>query len=99
MCVGQRHPNGEQTADVSWWPKQSTWQGAGLDVGYWSVDDEAWYQKRLEVIRTCTNGRSVCMTAAEWRNTLKFYKQTKKMVGANQHSAEAWITKNIVGTT
>lgn len=98
MCVGQRHPSGQQTADVSWWPKQSAWQGAGLDVGYWSVDDEAWYQKRLELIRMCTNGRSVCMTATEWRNALRFHKQTGRIVEANRRSAEVWISKNISGT-
>ncbi|KIM50349.1 hypothetical protein SCLCIDRAFT_70916, partial [Scleroderma citrinum Foug A] len=51
MSTGQHHVNTQQTADVSWWPKQSTWEGSGLDVGYWSSDDEAWYQKRLELIR------------------------------------------------
>ena len=25
---------GEQTADVSWWPKQSTWEACGLNVSY-----------------------------------------------------------------
>ena len=40
--LGQQHYyQGEQTSDISWWPKQSVWAGCGLDVGYWSTGDEA----------------------------------------------------------
>ncbi|KIM61759.1 hypothetical protein SCLCIDRAFT_25569 [Scleroderma citrinum Foug A] len=92
MSTGQRHVNGEQIADVSWWPKQSTWEGSGLDVGYWSSDDEAWYQKRLELIRNCgTDSQHLCMNATQWRNTLKYYKETTRTVAANRQSAEVWL--------
>ena len=92
MSVGQHHVNGEQIVDVSWWPKQSMWEGSGLDVGYWLSDDEAWYQKRLELIRNCgTDGRRLCMNATQWQNTLKYYKETARTVAANRQSAEVWL--------
>ena len=38
---------GAQTADMSWWPKQSMWVGSNIDVGYWSPDNEVWFTARL----------------------------------------------------
>ena len=67
-----------------------------MDVGYWSSDNEAWYQKRLHLIRDCgQNGRCLCMTANQWRNALKYFKETGKVVAANQQSAEAWLNDTL----
>ena len=67
-----------------------------MDVGYWSSDNEAWYQKRLDQIRDCgQNGRRLCMTANQWRNALKYFKETGKVVAANQQSAEAWLNDTL----
>jgi hypothetical protein len=68
ILLGQREPTnqGQQTADVSWWPKQSTWEGCGLSVKYWSSDDEVWFQKRLETIRNYSGiGKSPCLTTTQ----------------------------------
>ena len=37
------------------------------------------------------HGRRLCMTASQWRNALKYYKETGKIVAANRQSAEAWL--------
>ena len=67
-----------------------------MDVGYWSLDNEAWYQKRLDLLRDCgQNGRHLCMTANQWRNALKYFKETGKVVTANQQSAEAWLNDTL----
>ena len=51
-----------------------------MDVGYWSSDNEAWYQKRLDLIRDCgQNGRRLCMTANQWRNALKYFKEMSQI--------------------
>ncbi|KAG7440413.1 uncharacterized protein BT62DRAFT_626628 [Guyanagaster necrorhizus] len=38
---------GKLTERVSWAPKNTSWRGCGLDVGFWSPDAESWYQGRL----------------------------------------------------
>ena len=68
-----------------------------MDVGYWLSDNEAWYQKRLDQIRDCgTRGRDLCITASRWRNTLKYFKETGKVVAANQQSAKAWLDNALI---
>ncbi|GJJ15406.1 hypothetical protein Clacol_009682 [Clathrus columnatus] len=41
---------GEQTAQVSWWPKQNVWARKGLSTGYWTAQCEEWYQFGLKTI-------------------------------------------------
>ena len=83
---------GEQTASVSWWPKQFTWEASGLNVGYWSTDDEAWFQKHLKDIRKYHGtGNPPYHTAAEWRNKLKYHKVMKKVVAFTRDAAERWL--------
>jgi hypothetical protein len=55
--------------ELSWWPKASTWRNCGLNVGYWSEDCEAFYQRRLEEIR---NGTAQLLTASQWRDRLRY---------------------------
>ncbi len=38
---------GRLTEHVSWFPKDASWKGSGLDVGFWSADAESWYQRRV----------------------------------------------------
>ncbi len=38
---------GRLTEHVSWFPKDTSWKGSGLDVGFWSADAESWYQRRV----------------------------------------------------
>ena len=67
-----------------------------MDVGYWSSDNEAWYQKQLDLIRDCgQNGHCLCMTTNQWQNALKYFKETGKVVAANQQSAEAWLNDTL----
>jgi len=86
--LGQRDQSqGEQTAEISWWPKQSTWEGSGLDVGYWSTDNEVWFQKHLKVIHNYNGlGPALCYSAAEWRNKLKYHR-ANKIVGRSKDVA------------
>ncbi|RDB20802.1 hypothetical protein Hypma_012080 [Hypsizygus marmoreus] len=56
-----------QTEDRSWFPKASVWELSGYNQGYWTADNEAWYQKRLVEIQHGAKPRN----AKEWRNALK----------------------------
>ncbi|GJJ11347.1 hypothetical protein Clacol_005579 [Clathrus columnatus] len=42
--------NGEQTTQVSWWPKQNVWARKGLSTGYWTAQCKEWYQFGLKTI-------------------------------------------------
>jgi hypothetical protein len=43
-----------QESKMSWWPLHSTWMSAsaGWNTGYWTLDNEVWFQKRLDDICT-----------------------------------------------
>ena len=79
----QTHSN--QTSDSSWWPKHAVWMASRLNVGYWSVGCETWFQMRLNAIR---NGTAHLRTAAEWRDSLKLWRATGPFI-ANQNQAAA----------
>ena len=64
-------------ADVSWWPKQSTWLASGAHVGYWSSANESFFVRRLDQIR---QGKAKPHTATEWRTRLKFQKATTRLL-------------------
>ncbi|KAH7917322.1 hypothetical protein BV22DRAFT_989523, partial [Leucogyrophana mollusca] len=79
---------GEQTADRSWWPKQSVWTGSNFDLGYWSPENERWFQDRIQQIRS---GSATPLSSRNWVNSLKRYKQTSKLVSANLAAAESFL--------
>jgi hypothetical protein len=71
-------------ADMSWWPKHSTWERSGLNWGHWTRSDEEWFQGRLKLIRT---GQAELRSSLQWKRALKYQKKTPKLVAANiQHS-------------
>jgi hypothetical protein len=51
---------------MSWFPKASTWEVSGWNHGYWTADNEQWYQNRLRNIREGAGPKS----AREWRSFL-----------------------------
>ncbi|KZP03179.1 hypothetical protein FIBSPDRAFT_769321 [Athelia psychrophila] len=75
--------NGEQTADLSWWPKQSTWLGSSMDTGYWAPECEEWYQKRRALIRS-GDPRGDPKTAENWRQALQMWRPRKIFVNRIQ---------------
>ncbi|KAG5350774.1 hypothetical protein C0989_009326 [Termitomyces sp. Mn162] len=56
----------KQTEDASWFPKASAWLKSGNNHGYWTADNEEWYQKRCEEIRNGGRPRN----AKEWAGIL-----------------------------
>lgn len=78
-----------QTADLSWWPKQTTFETSGLYFGYWTQTCEQWFQKRsVEIVEH----RADLMTAEQWYQHLKFNKtQTKKVLQRSNKEALAYL--------
>jgi hypothetical protein len=79
---------GRNTADVSWWPKHSTFMSSGLNVGHWTDGCEEWFQTRHAMI---VEGKAVLKTATQWFNALKYEKKTKHLVRRNVEEAEGYL--------
>ena len=90
ICGVHRHFTGQgsQTEDLSWWPKQTTWQASNFDAGYWSPDNEAWFQRRLTMI---LSGTARPLNARMWRNQLKRFKATKLVVESYRKAADLFL--------
>lgn len=69
---------GVQVAYKSWWPLPYTWDAAGVNMGFWSGDNERWYQQRL---RKILDGKAEPLGAEQWRNKLRGYPVTRKLQG------------------
>lgn len=62
-------------------------------MGYWSSDDEAWYQKHLQIIRDYDGrGAPPYRNAAEWRKALKYHKDTKRVRNYAAEAAGSWLS-------
>ncbi|KAF8867478.1 hypothetical protein BD779DRAFT_1394087, partial [Infundibulicybe gibba] len=57
-----------QYSSSSWWPRQDTWMNSGICHGHWTVDNEKWFQDRLERIRANSAGL-LCRT--KWKKALE----------------------------
>lgn len=77
-----------QTADLSWWPKASTFAASGLYAGYWTPNCEYWFQKRLSEI---ANGTATLIKATEWTAKLKLHRPVRKLAAANSKVAQNFL--------
>ena len=90
LCGVYKFPTGQgvQTADMSWWPKQSTWVGSNVDVGYWSPNNEVWFTARLAKTRA---GEAQPQSATHWANALKKYRYTSRIVRNYRSTAATFL--------
>jgi hypothetical protein len=79
---------------MSWWPLHSTWMSAsaGWNAGYWTPDNEVWFQKRLDDIRA---GIAKPRTTTQWREDLKGFKASLQLKRRNA-AAAAEVVKGFV---
>ncbi|KAK0435455.1 uncharacterized protein EV420DRAFT_1653125 [Desarmillaria tabescens] len=68
--------SGLQVAFKSWWPLPFTWNVAGVNMGFWSGENEQWYQKRLQEI---LEGKAEPLGVDQWQNKLRGYPVTCKL--------------------
>lgn len=81
----------DQVALMSWFPRQNTWLGCGLNVGSWTHHCEEWYIKRVESIQ---GGKSPCRQS-EWRELTRYSRKGTKLVYHMNLAAEAYIDENL----
>jgi hypothetical protein len=72
--------SGTQTEEKSWWPKHETWERSNMNIGYWTPQCEAWFQKRLRNILTGTQEGEL-RGAGKWKTALTARAQTGKLRG------------------
>ena len=82
--------SGNQTKDLSWWPKHETWEKSPLNVGYWSPNCEEWFSERLAAIRSGSD-RGQPMNASAWGRALKKWSRTPKLVHSSRVTAAAFL--------
>ncbi|KAJ3558256.1 hypothetical protein NM688_g1035 [Phlebia brevispora] len=63
------HQAVDSASDVSWWPKQDTFERDSW--GFWSWRDEVWYRARREEIHSDDPEKAGPKAAWSWRNTFK----------------------------
>ncbi|KAK0436314.1 uncharacterized protein EV420DRAFT_1281252, partial [Desarmillaria tabescens] len=68
--------HGDQLALKSWWLLQHTWDLAGVNMGFWSEENERWYQSRLHKI---LEGKAKPMGVDQWRNELQGFPVTRNI--------------------
>ncbi|KAK0187160.1 hypothetical protein F5146DRAFT_899392, partial [Armillaria mellea] len=66
--IGKSEKGGDSrsqlTEHVSWFPKDASWRGSGLDVGFWSADAESWYQ---HWVAKYLGGEFKCENQTQWK--------------------------------
>ncbi|KAK0450502.1 uncharacterized protein EV420DRAFT_1646423 [Desarmillaria tabescens] len=67
---------GRLTEHVSWFLKDASWRGSGLDVGFWSADAESWYQRR---VKKYLDRDFKCENQTEWKKLLKLWREAQKV--------------------
>ncbi|KAK0187387.1 hypothetical protein F5146DRAFT_1064727 [Armillaria mellea] len=87
------HPSGELAEHVSWFPKDTSWRGCGLDVGFWSPDAESWYQRRLA---RYLGGDFKCENQTEWRKSLKLWRDAPKVAEGLEKVAQGFLQCHVL---
>lgn len=75
-------------SESSWWPQTHQWTDSGADMGYWTRNNEVWFQMRTTGIR---RGDFSCRTGAQWRDTLKFHNKTKWLKKSNEDASAEFL--------
>ncbi|SJL14594.1 uncharacterized protein ARMOST_18057 [Armillaria ostoyae] len=84
---------GELTEHVSWFPKDTSWRGCGLDVGFWSPDAESWYQRRLA---RYIGGDFKCENQTEWRKSLKLWRDAPKVAEGLEKVSQSFLQCHVL---
>ncbi|KAG6836524.1 hypothetical protein H0H93_007133 [Arthromyces matolae] len=79
-----------QTTDLSWWPKPSAWDSAGINLGFWSEDCERWFQGHLTKLK---DGKFVLRSPAAWKSALRFNKDAIKVTLKNEKLAAEYLAR------
>ena len=74
---------------LSWWPLHSTWMSnsSGFSLGWWTTENEMWFQKHLQQIRTGAQAAQP-LSASNWQSILKGQKSTLRLRRRTENEAK-----------
>ncbi|KAK0183654.1 hypothetical protein F5146DRAFT_941907 [Armillaria mellea] len=84
---------GRLTEHVSWFPKDASWRGSGLDVGFWSADAESWYQRR---VAKYLDGDFKCANQTDWKKSLKLWREAPKVADTLERLSRAFVEQHVL---
>jgi hypothetical protein len=80
---------GCQTSFKWWWPPHSTWVTGSLHVGYWTLQCEEWYQRRLRAIKA---GNAQPLSRTDWKANLRRSHHVRPFVEAIEAAATNYFS-------
>ncbi|PBK83280.1 hypothetical protein ARMGADRAFT_945059 [Armillaria gallica] len=90
---GRDDGRGRLTEHVSWFPKNASWRGCGMDVGFWSSDAETWYQRR---VARYLGGDFKCENQTEWKRSLKLWRDAPKTSAALEKASQEFLDRHVL---
>ncbi|RXW17372.1 hypothetical protein EST38_g8478 [Candolleomyces aberdarensis] len=83
-----RVPAGGCETIVFLWPTEKAWANSAMNIGAWSADCEAWFQKRLSEIRA---GTAELLSSNKWKEAIRFNSAAGKVWSTYESLAQSYI--------
>lgn len=77
-----------QTSFASWWPPHDVWNASGVNMNYWTLENESWYLHRLEKLRA---GHATPISRQQWVKELRRGKETSTLFRENMNTFAAAV--------
>ncbi|KAK0429752.1 hypothetical protein EV421DRAFT_1914109 [Armillaria borealis] len=84
---------GRLTEHASWFPKDASWRGSGLDGGFWSPDAESWYQCQ---VAKYLGGEFKCENQTEWKKSLKLWQEAPKATDTLEKLSRRFFERHVL---
>ena len=81
---------------VSWWPTEEMWSKGKQNAGFWTADNEKWYQDRLSSI---CSGTAQPLSTSRWRSALRMGPKNGTKVRLQNEIIQANLLRDIIHTT
>ena len=81
---------------VSWWPTEDMWNKGKQNAGFWTADNEKWYQDRLSSI---CRGTAQPLSTSRWRSALRMGPKNGTKVRLQNEIIQSNLLRDIIRTT
>ncbi|KAF4566360.1 hypothetical protein EYR36_011786 [Pleurotus pulmonarius] len=80
----------------SWWPPHKIWTSSMLGLTFWTTDAEAWYQRRINKLRTGPYESTDLKHAPAWKSAMRQNAEVTKIIRNMEVLAESYIRTKLV---
>jgi hypothetical protein len=84
--------DGQQLKFISWWPTPPAFWSSGLNTGWWNVNCERWFVKRLKEIE---KNSAKLYTYAKWKGKLRFSTAARKVGLKNDELSAKYLAARL----